>query len=36
MIPAGYVATYSGTEGGLEDMARANQAAWDQGREIVK
>jgi len=36
MIPAGYVAAYSGSKGGVKDMPKANQAAWDLGREMVK
>lgn len=36
MIPAGYVAAYSGSKGGVKDMPKANQAAWNLGREMVK
>ena len=36
MIPAGYVAAYSGTRGGVKDMPKANQAAWELGREMMK
>ncbi len=36
MIPASFVAAYAGSKGGVKDLPKANEAARDLGREMVR
>ncbi len=36
MIPASFVAAYAGPKGGVKELPKANQAARDLGREMVR
>ncbi len=36
MIPASFVAAYAGGRGGIKDLPKANEAARDLGREMVR